>query len=462
MSMTEEARRKLIQERVKAHDPNKQEMYSLSWRDSTDRFPVISLELDAVVLRPDSHRIRAQLESHPEVKEINSEPYSEKSQQEIAEILRSTGENFDDLKRNLDEEGQEEFGVITRDGLLVNANRRTVALRDLGKKYIEVAVLPDDATLEEINDLELTLQVQRDFREDYTYTNRLLFVEELINKQNRTVEEVAKALNPMVTRDTRTMNKGKEEVEQDTRVLAFLREVQARSGSKIPLTDFDEQEVAIEELDVRHKDMAEQNPESAKQTRDIRLLGILAGVPYRRLRELDDTVLEKYVVPTLSENELIGKTLPALKSEVSGDHGGEAPKGLDVLEEDAEPLDGGGEKLSAATQVGVLVDIIATSHADEEVDLPTEDGDQTVKREVALENLKEALTDAAIEIKSDKRHDNKLTRPIELVEEAERKLKSAAEYYSDVKDASDFNSDKFSAALKKVGERLDALTEDAG
>jgi hypothetical protein len=133
-----------------------------------------------------------------------------------------------------------------------------------------------------------------------------------------------------------------------------------------------------------------------------------------------------------------------------------------VLEEDAEPLDGGGEKLSAATQVGVLVDIIATSHADEEVDLPTEDGDQTVKREVALENLKEALTDAAIEIKSDKRHDNKLTRPIELVEEAERKLKSAAEYYSDVKDASDFNSDKFSAALKKVGERLDALTEDAG
>ncbi len=467
MAMTKEAREALIEERVEAHDPKKQEFLSLPWRDKTERFPVIELELDAVVLRPDSHRIRAQLESHEEADVINADPFSDKAQRLIASILRDTGENFEDLKRNLDEKGQLQFGVVTRAGLLVNANRRAAALKDLGKKYIDVAVLPPDTTLEEINDLELTLQMQRDFWEEYTFTNRLLFVEELINKQNRTRKEVALALNPAVSRDSRTMKRGIEEVEQDTRVLTMLREIQARSGKMIPLTSFDEQEVAVEELDTRYKDTHTQDPTGAKEMRDIRLLGILTDVPYRRLRHLDGEVLDEYVIPNLAENEVLGDVLPAVggsDGEVKRTEG--VPEGLGPLETDDEsgkgddPVDGNGEEPSAPAQVSALVDLVATTYRDDEVELPTEEGPRSVDRKTVVENLKGSLTDAALEVESDKKHDNRLTRPIKWAEEAERKLKSAADAFSELEDSEEFDSESFQAALAEVRNRLDALIAD--
>ena len=43
-------------------------------------------------------------------------------------------EGFEDLKANLGEVGQNDVGVVTRRGVLVNANTRAVALRDLGKE----------------------------------------------------------------------------------------------------------------------------------------------------------------------------------------------------------------------------------------------------------------------------------------------------------------------------------------
>lgn len=466
MAMTKEAREALIEERVEAHDPKNQEFLSLPWRDKTERFPVVELELAAVVLRPDSHRIRAQLESHEEADVISADPFSDKAQELIASILRDTGENFEDLKRNLDEKGQLQFGVVTRAGLLVNANRRAAALKDLGKKYIDVAVLPPDTTLEEINDLELTLQMQRDFWEEYTFTNRLLFVEELINKQNRTRKEVALALNPAVSRDSRTMKKGIEEVEQDTRVLTMLREIQARSDKKIPLTSFDEQEVAVEELDVRYKDTHAQDPTGAKEMRDIRLLGILTDVPYRRLRHLDGEVLDEYVIPNLAESEVLGDVLPAI-----GGSDGEVketevePEGLGPLEGDDDSGEGddpgNGEEPSVPAQVSALVDLVATTYRDEEVELPTEEGPQSVDRKTVVENLKGALTDAALEVESNKKHDNRLTRPIKWTKEAERKLKSAADAFSEVKDSKEFDSHSFEAALAEVRNRLDALIADA-
>ena len=45
------------------------------------------------------------------------------------------------------------------------------------------------------------------------------------------------------------MTKGRSQVEQDTRVLVLIRDIQRRSNGAIPLTDFDEQEIALEELE---------------------------------------------------------------------------------------------------------------------------------------------------------------------------------------------------------------------
>ena len=85
--------------------------------------------------------------------------------------------------------------MVTRDGLLVNANTRLAALQELGIDYVRAALLPSDADEHAIDRLELELQVQRDFKQDYTFTNELIFLNELLNAHGYTEEKVAKALN---------------------------------------------------------------------------------------------------------------------------------------------------------------------------------------------------------------------------------------------------------------------------
>ena len=393
---------------------------------------------------------------------VRSEPFSEASQQLIAEILPETGENFEDLKRNLDEEGQLQFGVITRAGLLVNANRRAVALRELGKTHIEVAVLPPDTTTPEINDLQLTLQVQKTFWEGYTFTNRLLFVEELITDLGRPAEDVARALWPAVSRDARSMKKGKEEIEKDTRVLAMLRDIQDRSEKSIPLTSFDAQEVALEELETKMHDGASENPKMTAALFEIRLLGILANVPYRRLRQLDGEVIEDYVIPVLSENDMLAEVLPALPQDQDDDQGEDGdsaePGGLDVLGDgdgkDAPELD------EATAKIKSLANILATSFGDENVQLPLESGTRSEEREAVVDNLNVALTVAAVEIEADKRHDNRLDRPVKWLKDAERKLRSAGEAYEAVRDEGEFDANAYREALERAESRLASLRED--
>src|SRR4029077_2948263 len=234
----------------------------IRWRDEFRVFPVVNLDIDAVVLNPNSHRIQAQLESHPDREAVRRDPFSEEAQAIIATIIKTQIEGFEDLRTNLAEDQQLQPGVITRVGLLVNANRRAVALRENAARYIRVAVLPD-ATADEVSDLELALQMQRDFREDYSFTNRLLFVDDLITKQGRPVDDVARALNVAASSDERAMVKGRAQVEQDTRVLVLIRDMQRRSDGRIPLTDFDEQEIALEELERPYRDTAQDDPDAA-------------------------------------------------------------------------------------------------------------------------------------------------------------------------------------------------------
>jgi hypothetical protein len=462
MLMPQAEREALVAERVAAHDPVTQEFHTVPWREAEGRFPVIDLELDATVLSPYSHRIRAQLESAENAELIEAEPFSEAAQEAIAGILREVGENFEELKQNLADDGQQQFGVVTRSGLLVNANRRAVALRDLGKTYIKVAVLPADTTMAEIDDLELTLQMRRNYWEAYTFTNRLLFVEDLINNQGRSESDVARALDPAVVRDDKALKKGVERVEGDTRVLAMLRRIQERAGEgrRIPLTEFDAQEVAIEELERKVHDTQAENPDAARDLFEVRLLGILSEVVYRRLRYLDGDVLEEYVIPTLADNPLFSDVIPVL-----GESGGEVepapvvePEGLDVLGDEPAPASGAS---GAGRQVSALVDLLVSSYGEDRLTLPSTEGPRSEEREVVRAGLKRALTDAADDVELDRRRDNRLLRPARLAEDAERKLRAAREAFESVKGSGGFDRDAFVVALEQVAKRLDALRSEA-
>jgi hypothetical protein len=461
MAMTEDERAAKVVEALEARDPDRYGSARLRWHDGYETFPIIDLDLKAVVLNPNSHRIQAQLESHPQGEVVRSEPFSDEAQEIIATILKEQVEGYDALRKNLEEETQLNHGVVTPTGVLVNANRRTVALREIGAHYIRVAALPTSNNVE-IADLELNLQMQVDFRQDYSFTNRLLFVDELITNEGRQIDEVARALNVAASTNPTEMERGRNKVNQDTRVLSMIRELQGRSDGNLPLTAFDSQEVAFEELDDKYEDLVETDPEGAKRLREARLLGILANVPYRDLREFGPDSPDGYVIPVLEEDELFAEVLSGINPP-TGAADGEEPGGLDILEGDTEG-DAGAET-NATKKVAGLVELLARSYATVEVDLPVSEGERSEPRKDVVEGLRSILRGVANEMADDRRADNRIERPRIRAEEADRKLRLAADAYERVKDQADFDPDQLREVLVTLQERLEEFIEalsDAG
>jgi hypothetical protein len=418
----------------------------------------VDLPLNVVLLNPRSHRIRAQLESHPEREVVAGDPWSSRAQEVIADILRhQLGENFDDLRTNLEEEGQQEPGVISRFGLLVNANRRAVALRDLGHTHLRVIVLPPDAGDDEIDSLELTLQMQRDFREPYTYTNRLLFVDDLITRQSRSVDDVARALNLAASSDPRALARGRAKVDRDTRVLSMLRQVQTRSDGNVPLTSFDEQEIALEELDDRLRELEEQDPSGAAELYEVRLLGLLTDVPYRDLRRLDGAALDDHVLPILQDNNTLADIVEHLPTASENGDQPTVPDGLDLLE--GEPA---AEVPDRAAKISSLNDLLARSYGNDILLVPGTDGVRRIDREPVVKAVYESLRAAAQEVKDHDLDESQLQAPINRLLEAERKVKGAVDSYAEVAERVDMDHAAFTAALDRVLDRLQQAADAAG
>lgn len=100
-------------------------------------------------------------------------------------------------------ERQREPILITHRGIVVNGNRRLAALRELyaedaaayGEfRHVDCLVLPEDATLEEIVDIEAALQAKPETRLDYDWVGDCQLIKKLLSL-GRKIPEVAERLN---------------------------------------------------------------------------------------------------------------------------------------------------------------------------------------------------------------------------------------------------------------------------
>ena len=122
--------------------------YNILIKNESHNLPVINISLNNTYLSPHNHRIKAQLESNKEKKEsVNNDPYSDKAQNIIQKILEDT-EEFDQLKKELEDLGQKEPGLITREGLLINGNTRCAALKKLKSEgSVGILICSDSAAI---------------------------------------------------------------------------------------------------------------------------------------------------------------------------------------------------------------------------------------------------------------------------------------------------------------------------
>lgn len=449
--MSEAAREAKISEALDAlgTDPN-QERSQVHFRGADTILPVVRLPLEAVVLNANSHRIKSQLESHELRDLVSSEPYGEEAQTVISQLLAQT-EKFNDLLVNLKEDGQRDPGVITRKGVLVNANTRVAALREIDPHgYVRVMVLPPNAEPKDIAKLELDLQIRKDFRQDYTFTNELLFIDELKTTFGYSDSDAAKALNWAASSDEKQLRDGMKRVQQSTRMLATVRELQVRSGGTIRLTYFDDKRQALIDLDDEYGAAKQRNAAAAENMREGRLFGILIGGKYRDLRTLSSATIQDQLVPTLKDHEEVGAIVdrilakPVEKTETPG---------LDDLFLEDVP-----DEVEPAVDMRPLVNTVAKALGAGTV-VFEHDGGESVELETDsfVEALQESLEEAAAIIKADSKTEDSLTGPTKYLDGARRTMKKAHASYKAVAGKPGFAAGKFEYQLNHLEREVQAL-----
>ena len=305
----ENVRRRAISNALKEWEAGTHDTWPIPWKGATKPFPLITMALENLVLNHRNHRIRAQLEGGSDgLREALAQPDGDEAQEYIAIIILEEFDHFDDLSADLDRIGQNVPGVVTRAGVIVNGNRRAVALRELGRKWMLVAVLPPGVSSNDMDDLEWDLQLLKELREDYTFTNQLIAINERLEIRAESPEDIGLRMGWARSKKEADLKKGAAQVERAIRVLSTIRDLQDLSKHKshtLPLPYFDDKQQSLEELDGQLLSLADEGADLAtiESVRNLRLVGMLAGLTKLQLRKIKADFSDEFLVPRLADED---------------------------------------------------------------------------------------------------------------------------------------------------------------
>ncbi|MFI7350195.1 transcriptional regulator [Streptomyces sp. NPDC049936] len=321
-----EENRALVQSRLEeiAAGGGPRETFTVEWRGGPEHLEVIQMPVGDLYYNPATHRIRAQADHDPkQAAALAEDPWTSDSQAYLDRLLQvlpadpaRTDPEFDELTASLKEYGQTDPGLITHEGILVNGNTRRAALMQLyGPNHaMRVAVLPPSCDWQDIAAIELSLQLRKEHRRDYSYINRLLAVQELVD-QGTPLAVIAA-----------TFRTTAERCRQDQWVLARIESLIERSktaGEQLSLVAFEDQAEKFREL---HRAYAKQyavNPEKAELLLENRLAAMLLGFAKTDVRFIDHDFRDRYLSEILPGSEVptegsAGVAIPGLGRAVKG------------------------------------------------------------------------------------------------------------------------------------------------
>jgi len=178
--MNKENRVKKIQEIIDRDDPfGKQE---IPWEDGLPIMPSYRVPLDYLIYNKHNGRILSRTKSL-ERQNHNIDVETDSGKELIGQLLwnSNTTRNKKTLK-DLEELGQQKVGIITKDGIIIDGNRRAMLLGKLEKyEYFKAVILPVtlDENPMEVQKLETKFQMGEDEKIGYNATEKYLKSKEI-------------------------------------------------------------------------------------------------------------------------------------------------------------------------------------------------------------------------------------------------------------------------------------------
>jgi hypothetical protein len=293
--------RKIVEARLDVVEAERgvKDTVTIEWRGSQLTIPVISMPVDVLSYNPGTHRIRAQRSLDPaRDHELDIDPYGPAAQKYLHDLLMGDPTDpskidpaFEALKADLGKHGQSEPGIINRAGVLINGNTRRAALQELGHEDIRVAVLPQDAAVKDQQTVELSLQLRKDYKRDYSFMNFLLAIDERIQ-----VGVAPEKIQSEFRIRPRTFDRS-------IWILAAVRELIQRSQVQAPggrlmsmrLVDFEIHQGKLEELHRAYTALKAKAPDDAEALREQRLLAIALDKSKTDVRLIEPRFVETYM-----------------------------------------------------------------------------------------------------------------------------------------------------------------------
>lgn len=412
-----------------------------AWPRTEKELPLVDLEVDWVRFSTLNHRTRAEqrreIHATGNADLFTSDPMGQTAQKAQYKILCNQS-GFEDLKIDLSERGQQEHAVVTAEGVLINGNRRAAALRSLLRddnnlncRYVRCLILPADSTASEVLQLETELQVAKDFKQEYSWVNQALLIEELYESYARDFSRVATL-----------MHKKEKEIREDYEKIQQVNQLIALSHGKWLHVDFEPNESAFNELaqHIRNKNDGER-----ESVRAVYFLGTLAGVNYRDLRHLRRADADELVADELRGEEQLAEILELSATQSEGEK-----KKDDLLDD----VLGESNYISVVRQV---LEFVAGLDRDQPLELPS--GAEVELADV-YDLLGRAVNKAAEEAEEQRRDINAARAPIVRMERALAEITRAHDSLATARAIPGWDEPLFSAKIVAVEARLNMLKDD--
>lgn len=425
---SEASRIAFLKKRLEAAKKEGAPTQQVPFRDAQIHLPRIKVPADFPRYRLQSgrtHRKQAEyIEKHDLAPDFFADPESEEAQGAQHKILLGVIDE-EGLREDLLEREQLFPLVLTKDGYIVDGNRRTAALRDKGEEQLEAVVLPDDADAIDLYETELELQMARETKADYSWIDEALHVRYGIDFLGESIEKIAKRMR--MSKDD--INELLGRLELVDVYLEWLGHPAAyhRVGGDQTLDEQSFREIYLREQRQRFQQLPALHKRAVLETC---FAVIRAGGGYKDIRGVADHAIQRLAdvaVRVRAADELPDNLRERFDEQVAApepeppDAGG-APSVLDELADAAgtERVPEGAEILNVvgdadnAVAVGPILSEVAK-------DL-TERESERDKRALPLKNVRRALKllrDITVDSRTPQR--DEIARTLaELIEEAER------------------------------------------